>query len=605
MSAFSGYVLEVELTSGVWTDISTRVRFPIKIAQGRPTRFDDVGAGNLTFTLQNYDGAFIPENTSSPYSPNWVEGKRIRFKVTKASVTYTRFYGWIQSIKPKMGRPSITDSTVEVTAADALSLMAQRTMRAMTTEISLWLARTEAVPIDVYEAGETPAGYQTFLTNFSTDSAKGGVTAYYSGDIATLEFGEDETMAIGRHVTSNSGDTGQSCTTVAGFQANTKQIVFFLKCPENQLAAGTWFVCSFHNASMSPICHIAMAINGSTNALFMMDAAGTTNLGIIAGVPFGQWVRLQMLQHATTATTTTVQMSDISTAYTLRTYSSIDIRTIRNMEIPGGTGLQMSQSLGGIISIGTRTPFNSYDGYASAHPYQIWAREQSLMSSISDTDVPSTIHQPGTSTIVAANGHWRGRTALDVAQEMIRSDSGVVWARPRDSHVCWLHHDTVRPATPVVTVDAQGDLAEAPELLRAVDTDPTRVEVKTPIGTVLKVDATAEAGPGSPRRAKTVGTVNGSLTDAGTVATTMLARSSATQISSLAIDLTGPITDHTAALFSEATTLGGLYPTQRIRVSGLPSAFFGATTLDVFVEGWTETYDDDQVTLTLDTSPAS
>jgi hypothetical protein len=156
-----------------------------------------------------------------------------------------------------------------------------------------------------------------------------------------------------------------------------------------------------------------------------------------------------------------------------------------------------------------------------------------------------------------------------------------------------------------VTVDVEQDCDGPPKLIRSVDGRPTRIEVVTPVGSRLVIDSTAEAGSGTPQRSASITTVNDSMTDAASRASELLARSASTQIRSVKVDLVTGVTDHTAALFSESTALGGLYPTQRIRVSGLPSAFFGASSMDVLVQGWTETYAADQgVTLELDTSPA-
>lgn len=119
--------IEIEFTDAVWTDVTSLVNVgagAITRKVGRSTQLDTISAGSLSFTLDNPAGAFTPDNALSTYYPNVVEGKRVRWKVTEASITYTRFTGWITQWVPEIDGASA--SVVNVNATDALGHLSTR-----------------------------------------------------------------------------------------------------------------------------------------------------------------------------------------------------------------------------------------------------------------------------------------------------------------------------------------------------------------------------------------------------------------------------------------------------------------------------------------------
>ena len=119
--------IEIEFTDAVWTDVTSLVNVgsgSITRKVGRSTQLDTISAGSLSFTLDNPNGTFTPDNPLSTYYPNVVEGKRVRWKVTEASTTYTRFTGWITQWVPEIDGASA--SSVQVVATDALGHLSSR-----------------------------------------------------------------------------------------------------------------------------------------------------------------------------------------------------------------------------------------------------------------------------------------------------------------------------------------------------------------------------------------------------------------------------------------------------------------------------------------------
>ena len=69
------------LTSQVWTDIAAYLdtQAGVKVTRGRTDEFSAVSPGTMALTLKNVDGRFTMGDASSPYFPNVVPGKRIRY----------------------------------------------------------------------------------------------------------------------------------------------------------------------------------------------------------------------------------------------------------------------------------------------------------------------------------------------------------------------------------------------------------------------------------------------------------------------------------------------------------------------------------------------
>lgn len=598
--------LEIEFTAGVWTDVTSRLSFsrgPLTIRQGRATKYDDVTAGTLTCSLFNDDGALMPDNQGSAYYPNVVEGVRIRWRVTKSSTTYTRFLGWIQSWAPEFPTGSTIGSVVQITATDALGLLAQRILRSNFTETVLWRGRASAVAVDVYEATGKANGVTAYLTNFSNDTSPGSPWASYSSGSPTLSFADDQDLSCGPVVSSNPGTGGVSCTTGTWFQGSPLQIIAHFKTPPSLLDSSYWTVATFYDVTSTAVCNLVATLNGSNNGLFLMNAAETVNLGIVANLPLGQWVKLSLAQNAGTATYMDVACRRFDGTVGTLSGAAVDIRTLVRMEIPGGINKMCPGSWGGITALGTRTTINAESSWASGIGSATVDTRVVALSDVVD-QLPVTFSAVGTLTTAVMTGRWSGRPASDVLQEITRTGNALAWARSRDSVIYAVGSDELYPVTPVATVDTDADCDGTPRLEVGTESRPTRIDVEWPGGVATVRDATAEAG--GQVRSKRVTTVATTAAAAQAVGQAQLDRISAARlrVSQVTVDLVTGATDHTSALFSESTTLGGLWPTQRVRLV-VPVSHFGVPTRDVHVAGWQESYSPSAVTVALDTVPAA
>jgi hypothetical protein len=605
---FSGS-LEVELTTGVWTDITNRIAFPrapLQIRQGRSTEYDDVTGGVLTVQLYNDDGALMPDNTGSAYYPNWVEGQRIRWRVSKSGTTWTRFVGWIQAIEPDFPDSSTTGSTVAVTAVDALGLIAQRRLRSCWTEAALALARASAVTVDALEATGSTSGWVATMTNYSTDAGALNGTYAFAGTVPNLSFGSDRDVSCGQIVTSSPDSLGQVNKTLPRVQADQKCIQWLLRMPSNVPAAGgKWFISSPHPTSSATGIQIVVEHNGASDMrLIVMDVNGTTTLGTLHNpVGHGQWYLITLAENTGNTSRLDVTATQLSNG-TTATVSSVnfDIKTLRQVEFPTSTGATSAAAFGGVIALGQRTGLSYLDATPTGAQGTLSSRLDDLFAALST--LPVTLAKVGSLSTQVLTGQWAGRYGLEILQELVRSGRAIAWARSRDSVVHAIDVASLRPASLLATIDTEADCAGPPRLTRSVDSRPTRIQVDSPGRSLVVVDSTAEAGPGSPQRSKTVSTVCSASADMTSLANLLLTTHAGTRIKSITVDLVTGATDHTAAFFSEASTLSGLFPTCRIRTT-VPASHFGTTTKDHYVQGWVERYHPRYVTVEMDTSPAT
>lgn len=602
MTGWSSVALEVEFTAGVWEDVTAYLAFeasPVTIRQGRPTELDDPGPAVLTFALRNDTGEWMPDNVLSPRYGLWRKGIRVRWKVVKSAVTYTRFTGWVTVIAPDFPGSSTNSAVVSVTAIDALGKLQQRVMRSNFTEVNLWRARTDGGGIDIYEASGTTTGQIALMSNYSPDPGAGNPQTDYAASDPALTFRSDNDLSCGGVVDASGTQTGK---TIVEIQANALQIKVHIKGPDRLVDGATsrYFCTSLMDTAASSHAHLVVQQNAGNNGLYLRNGADTTNLGLLGNMPLGSWCEV-----VTYARTDNPARSDWWLIYSDGSATSlldtaVDIRQVGYLWFPGQITPSLACSWGGVAALGTRTPINPEEALVGAVNGTVSTRLTMLRQACDQ--LPITLVKAGTLTTPALTGAWSGRTALDVAQEMVRTASGMVWARPWDGAVCAVGRNLLYPASPVATIDTDGDCVGSPRLLDGAEAKPTRIDVQWPAATATLTDTVAEADGES--RTRRITTVSSTSADAASVGVDLFSRiaSGGTRVSQVEVDLTSGAVDHTAALFSQTGTLGGLYPSQRVRL-GVPASHFGQSTVDAYVRGWTETYSPNGSTVRIDTDP--
>jgi len=599
--AFDGATVEVEFTTGNWVNITPYVMLPFSIHQGRNTEFTEIDPGTLTLALDNADGRFMPGNGGSPYFPGVTKGKRVRVKVVKGGVSYTRFVGIIQSWDADFPTSTTYGARAYIKASDSLARLAQRRLRSNFTEAAIAQARTDGVAIDAYEAVGSVVGFNSTLTNYSTDAARSTSATYvYSSTDNVLSFTSDTDASIGGIVTCRGGPASSSKTD-PGFRANSQQFIMHLKSPSQviDVAAGVISAAGLFGSVTN--AYLMYANNALAQGLYLYDNARTTILSFLTNVPVGQFVRVTAVMNL--GNNARSDWSVVRLDGTTASVSSVnfDIRQVLDVTFPGLNGTPPEGAgFGGIVAMGSRTAIDYRDSYVAAQGRTLSNRLDQLISACSQLPVSWT--KIGTLSTPVVTGNWSGRSALDVAREMMRSTDGILWARARDSQVMLIGRDILYPSAPIVTLDIDGDLTTPPKLQDSTDAKPTRIDIQFPGGSSFAIDSAAEALGES--RSQTFTTVNATEPAARAIAQAFLDRANGgLRISQMTLDLTNAAHDLTASLFDETSTLGGLYPTQRIRVNVFPE-MFGVNAFEQFIQGWTETYGaNNTASITFDLTP--
>jgi hypothetical protein len=195
--------------------------------------------------------------------------------------------------------------------------------------------------------------------------------------------------------------------------------------------------------------------------------------------------------------------------------------------------------------------------------------------------------------------HLGGADHVAVLQTIARTINGVAYV-DGSGDVTLAAADVVRPATSAASLDIEQDLdatSAMPTLRRAADSRPTRVTIGYAGGTTTLIDTVAEAN-NQPRREVKLETCAADTTGAAFAGSYLLQSTNGLRITQVAVDLTTSVTDLWA-------TFLGLYPTQRVTISGFDAALVGESTKVVFVQGWQVALDHQSLVYTLDCSPAS
>jgi len=116
------FVSQPMAASPTWTDVSAWLLPPeITVSNyGRPDEFSDTSPTVMTFTLDNTDGRFTRFRAASPYYPNVRNGRRVRWTRTWGATPYIRFDGHINEFPTTWEAPQGQFAPATITATDRM-----------------------------------------------------------------------------------------------------------------------------------------------------------------------------------------------------------------------------------------------------------------------------------------------------------------------------------------------------------------------------------------------------------------------------------------------------------------------------------------------------
>jgi hypothetical protein len=620
VSIFTSGKVEIEWTPGTWTDVTayyTTDYNPVVVKGGRANEYTLVTPGSIVVDLINIDGRFTPDNASGAYYPNVVEGIRLRFSVTKAGISYVVGTYYISSWEISFGTngTEINDAIATVTALDSLGQLALIPAGSAYQAMALANATANGTWCDYFPCESVAVSSMTVNTNSpSASQSTGSFEPSWANPGGTLN-------GLGPLVESN------DAVLSTGGVISTQQVMF----PPTQTNTSGACIYIYPRTGLQAIelfLKFNLLVNGVTTPFYFMRGStmqlkqyGLTTsqfdfynqgTGTSWGTQDQLWHKWSLVVNSGTPTTTDIYLDDIlqvsGQAFDLRTFTLLVLSADNghiSATVPAGGA---AASWAGITVTGAKIRTTTSWGLAAGTGWTVATRLAAAESAI--PFAPGFTAVGVDSTRACVTGQTNTMNALQALQAIQAGNGGIVWART-DGTVLLMHPDALYPLSPLCTVDSEGDAGSsigaaaataAITTKRSGDTRPTRITITSPATSVTAIDTVAEATGLS--RSMSVTTMNATPADALSVGWSYMACSNANRLTQLSIDLVSASTDWTSTLLSTSGTTGNLWPTQRLRVK-VPSAVFGVSTKDVFVQGWTLTMDAETATLAIDCSAAT
>ena len=626
----STFVVEIAFSGG-WSDVTAYHDYhsPTTIKRGRNSVLDTAQPGTLSLTLFNNDGRFSP-TSGSPYWPNVRPNVMIRVTVNGS----VRFYGYVDDWTPVYGGNSDVDARVQVTATDRTRIMSRHkfdstyveTVRAAYSDASIWQwDGTGRICPDIM-GNSNPSGLVSYRP------------AQYGGSRGTITYGETGPTRVssGVHL-------------VPGTLVNTPTHNGYL--PTDDSSGDVIGLPQHLNFSLDPAGVWSLGFWAKIDNLYDRNAAsgitlrfGATIAGCDGGNEWSVWIE------GNTSDSGYIKITDNSGGFvgssSPNIYDFTPGRWRYWMIVWNGSFLRVYLD-GQSVVAATPAPYVdisptvSLMGYAFPSRGRVWNHPDVTVAAV--TYVPHVVSTaevgefynasvtgfagettweraqrlftisdllPG--TYLADNGpsaHWgsaqathgpfdtAGKSALELGQETAQAERGLFFVSPGGTIRMADRYARGMSSTPAATFDQEADTSGSDYSAPLRDAQiVNRVTVTTVAGgTAGAQDVFSQALNGV-----LTGSHSLNLNDtiqAGDYAAWVVSQFAypRPRIASVTVDL---LTSSTVGIYSSAFALD---IGSRIKVTGLPTTGV-STVFEGFVEGFTEVYSLNEVSLTLDTS---
>lgn len=597
----AGGKLEIEFTSGVWTDVTAYVQLPVTSGFGIENWDDDGQPGTIGFTLENYDGRFTPDNPLSPYWPNIIEGVRCRWTINHASVDYPRGRFYIKSWTLNTADRAIL-STVTVAGTDKMGSLSRRTMdsdlveryrftTAFNSPNATWM---NAWPMITSGRPRKPAsvGYPERQPAVVLDPANGrGGAAYVDPTPLSVEGAVELTPNTNlgpvlmlptqatpanptrsftfwfRLTTNSEAPIDDFAVLAAGWSADN-QCVFRIAVSNTGVGSGQQLEVHWN---INPITGIATAVtidsapnDGAWHSVYVQDYTPGTNAAIFYDSGTG----------GADAGIYSFLLTDVTNFVIGGYVSPASNRVLKPRSVP--------MTVAGIMcSDGIANNLEKYargDAIAAANTrflsdYRNWGLFTGTYTGLT-----------GARNVILTSSI--GRAITDAVQELARTVSGLAWVRYADDTVELIDGTSMRPTavTLTLTIGADDDLEPGQVWRRGALENPTRQTVSSPAGDGTYISTEAELR--ERRDGSDISAATATAADSKALAAWYVRRGNRLRLSQFGVDVTTSVQDLWTFVLTQ------LRPGVRIRVTGLEPTQIGYTYRDVHVIGWSESWDE-------------
>jgi len=596
----AGGKLEIEYTSGVWTDVSAdSMNDPFTISRGRTSEFSAPSTGQLSgLKLKNTNGQYTPlsqvlvDGTANPNYPNITPRKRIRYSNTPAGV---RCVGYVK------GWPPFVDSDgtkwVAITATDRLDQLSRITLKSpIAQEVA------NGSPAYLWPCTDVAGSTQAIES-----SGKTPLMIEQTGTGGTVTFGDP-----GPGVGDGTGVTLAPSSASAGksFTATVLPVL-----------AADWSVALWVKTSTVSRALLSGFLTPGT--LLSLDATGKVlgagSLTSSASITDGTSWHLVVLTFAAAGGGTTTLYVDGVSQGTSASWGGFgpQLGKIRigqsAIDEPGAP--EASSLFAG--SLGYVGVFSS--ALSASRVTSMWQATNGYYGDTSDQRIARWLTAGGmtsadwnldTGKAIVGTYPQAGKDIVSACQDMATTEGGgAVFYVGADGKARFANRAFRKPGAPVMTIDAEADLdgsVYAPsfdELTLFNQSTGNRAASSGTLSSQTYTDPVSSAAPptGYGLTTDSSGVTSYATTDADVLA---LAQARVTanaypgfRLPQVAVDLVTAQNNLYAAL--ALVEIGS-----RIRVTNLPVAMAPSTQIDLIVEGWTETIGTDTYKVVFDTSPA-
>ncbi len=612
MSGIPSVTVEARFDTTAWSDISSYVLLNegVSCSRGRSNEFDTASAGSLSLVLRNEDGRFTPGNTSGPFTSGGVSQVRknvpIRVKVNSLQV----WQGFVDSweVQPTGGKVA----TCRVQATDLMKMYAKATLYPYGVERQHALITDKAAGY-TYPMAERGSGTGSAWDPMRSNAAPFNIQVY-GGSAGHHEFISEGPPfvggAIGFRPWSQIGPVLEHPTTfdpgsqhgVIAFWFRTEDVTDTILFRMNRTSGGTGYV----------QLELAAA-DGRLTLRVVGDSGGSVTLNPtnpVSGQKLwdGAWHHVAVRLQPASGTTAGIWIDG-------------SLRTSANS---GGTACTIGSSnrritFGGIRNsgwtdnsycyIGDMAAISVFRTTAAVAQANIdamygagWdgdsgdsiADRTSALAGFASHGAPSVVDISGMTMSGQDTG---GKSLLDAYQEIAASEQGVCYIDRLGDPKFRGYAARNNTASVTLTASATADLAGDVSLVLDDSLHANTVIAEGPAGKAIQQSSSALTVDGSEVIDSFTSIVSSYVYLAYSASYRLGQRSSnKPRLGRITVDLL------TTPNSIESTTLQ-LVPLDRVSVTNLPTAVFGASTYDGFVEGWSLTCSTSEFSVGLDLSP--
>ncbi len=581
-----GQRLEIEFTAGSWTDVSAGTDVETLFAQlqihyGRTSQFSQPGPGSMSCTLKNPLGRYTPQRqvltdgvTPHPYWPNVVPRKRIRFSYTVGGVTFYRFFGYVKGFPPSLYSGVLPVVPITATTRDdQLSRVKLRSpiMQEISQDspLAMWPLTDDVGSVSA--ASQPSAAYPMLKAPAAT-----GVGTF--GDVGP-GFGDGTGLTV---------TTGQALQATLPASLST----FTLEIYVNVVALPTGTVTLIGSGAFGNNIFLDAtgSVNGWSSPLSLNNWHHVALTGTSAGVA-DLYVDGALVHHYTIGTGPT----NVDNHVMIGDWGNTALSAL-NMHI--GYAAACSTLLSAARISGHAAAINGYSGDTTDARVARWLGRAGVATADQTLDA-------GQATV--GTYPQLGKDVPSACQDMATTEGGVFWFR-WDGQARFASRRFRDSATPVLILDASVPALLDPDVWDPAFDETTLVNTSTvsrsaesgTLSTQTYTDTVSAAPPptGFGESDADVTTYTLSDQDALNLAQAQVAGNAypAFRLNQLAVNFHAATTSLYAAL-------GAVEIGSRIRIVNVPPAAAPLGTLDLFVEGWTETPTPTTYRVVFDTSP--